>query len=415
MGSYMSRPKTEKISEDGGRLSTEVSRFGVSSMQGWRQTMEDAHVACTDFRDGNASVYGVFDGHGGHAVSAWVSRYFMATLEEELTEVQKNGPIEADDNSGVELIKKSLTRSFLVMDEKMRRDDIRKDISDLHDKLLPKQGEDCDEKVNSEDPDASLMRYLVEYSEEAKRKGKLPKGIVFKVSDSAGKEHDVSIDGDALVVDGVGNDQEDSDEEEDEKRPIESSKQIGDTCTNSKQPESDSFSSRKKSQPKKRAKAESGIASNTEHGGSPLCSPKRKGILGNKEEPDEQQLPAADGSKTENDDEASSAEKEKSMNGAPEGCGATAVVAYISNGNPRRIYVANAGDSRCVLSRAGKAFEMSRDHKPTLEDEDMRIRKAGGCVIRGRVDGNLNLSRALGDLYYKRDNHLTPEEQRRFK
>eukprot|EP00745_Piridium_sociabile_P040744 TRINITY_DN7906_c0_g1_i2.p2 TRINITY_DN7906_c0_g1~~TRINITY_DN7906_c0_g1_i2.p2 ORF type:complete len:225 (+),score=27.87 TRINITY_DN7906_c0_g1_i2:944-1618(+) len=100
------------------------------------------------------------------------------------------------------------------------------------------------------------------------------------------------------------------------------------------------------------------------------------------------------------------------MNGAPEGCGATAVVAYISNGNPRRIYVANAGDSRCVLSRAGKAFEMSRDHKPTLEDEDMRIRKAGGCVIRGRVDGNLNLSRALGDLYYKRDNHLTPEEQR---
>jgi hypothetical protein len=39
MGIYLSSPKTEKASEDG---ENEMLRFGLSSMQGWRATMEDA-------------------------------------------------------------------------------------------------------------------------------------------------------------------------------------------------------------------------------------------------------------------------------------------------------------------------------------------------------------------------------------
>lgn len=39
MGIYLSTPKTEKISEDG---ENDRVRFGLSSMQGWRATMEDA-------------------------------------------------------------------------------------------------------------------------------------------------------------------------------------------------------------------------------------------------------------------------------------------------------------------------------------------------------------------------------------
>jgi hypothetical protein len=35
----MSSPKTEKASEDG---ENDMLRFGLSSMQGWRATMEDA-------------------------------------------------------------------------------------------------------------------------------------------------------------------------------------------------------------------------------------------------------------------------------------------------------------------------------------------------------------------------------------
>ena len=44
---------------------------------------------------------------------------------------------------------------------------------------------------------------------------------------------------------------------------------------------------------------------------------------------------------------------------------------------------------------------MSRDHKPEDEDEYARIEAAGGAVHDGRVQGNLNLSRALGDWSYK--------------
>lgn len=76
----------------------------------------------------------------------------------------------------------------------------------------------------------------------------------------------------------------------------------------------------------------------------------------------------------------------------------------------KKIYAANAGDSRCVLARKGKAVPLSFDHKPDDEGELKRIEKAGSVVTEGRVDGNLNLSRALGDLKYKTNKELKPEE-----
>jgi len=47
--------------------------------------------------------------------------------------------------------------------------------------------------------------------------------------------------------------------------------------------------------------------------------------------------------------------------------------------------VANAGDSRCVLSRNGDAVPMSFDHKPDDAPELARIEAAGGYVNDGRV------------------------------
>ncbi len=62
-----------------------------------------------------------------------------------------------------------------------------------------------------------------------------------------------------------------------------------------------------------------------------------------------------------------------------------------------QLYVANAGDSRCVLSREGRAIPLSADHKPEDEPEEKRILNAGGVVTGdGRVNGGLNLSRAIG-------------------
>lgn len=45
----------------------------------------------------------------------------------------------------------------------------------------------------------------------------------------------------------------------------------------------------------------------------------------------------------------------------------------------------------------GKAVDMSYDHKPEDEVELARIKNAGGKVtMDGRVNGGLNLSRAIG-------------------
>eukprot|EP00798_Chlamydomonas_sp_ICE-L_P032326 gene32326-16898_t len=92
--------------------------------------------------------------------------------------------------------------------------------------------------------------------------------------------------------------------------------------------------------------------------------------------------------------------------------GCTAVVA-LKKGN--ELYVANAGDSRGVLCRGGTAVALSEDHKPASEIERTRIIAAGGFLsdIGGvcRVNGNLNLSRAIGDLKYKGNMDLPPKDQ----
>uniref|UniRef100_A0A2H8TU65 protein-serine/threonine phosphatase n=2 Tax=Melanaphis sacchari TaxID=742174 RepID=A0A2H8TU65_9HEMI len=98
---------------------------------------------------------------------------------------------------------------------------------------------------------------------------------------------------------------------------------------------------------------------------------------------------------------------EEDKPGKDSGC--TAVMALLVN---NKLYVANAGDSRCVVSIDGKAHDMSKDHKPEDEPELKRICKAGGRVSSdGRVNGGLNLSRALGDHNYKKNKELANTEQ----
>lgn len=92
----------------------------------------------------------------------------------------------------------------------------------------------------------------------------------------------------------------------------------------------------------------------------------------------------------------------------PDGKGCTANVVLIKG---ETLYIANAGDSRSVLATKGVGIELSLDHKPENEKEIARITKAGGYVTNGRVMGNLNLSRALGDLQYKRTPGIKQEDQ----
>jgi serine/threonine protein phosphatase PrpC len=109
-------------------------------------------------------------------------------------------------------------------------------------------------------------------------------------------------------------------------------------------------------------------------------------------------------------------EGQKMGSGQYDHVGCTAVMSFI---NDRKIIVANVGDSRAVLSRNGRAVNLSQDHKPNLPKEAARIRKAGGRVteqrfgshIVHRVNGDLALSRSLGDLAYKKNRKFGVAEQ----
>jgi protein phosphatase PTC2/3 len=61
--------------------------------------------------------------------------------------------------------------------------------------------------------------------------------------------------------------------------------------------------------------------------------------------------------------------------------------------------VANAGDCRAVLSRRGTAIEMSRDHRPCCMNERKRVESLGGYVDDGYLNGQLAVTRALGDWH----------------
>ncbi|XP_050310758.1 probable protein phosphatase CG10417 isoform X2 [Anthonomus grandis grandis] len=127
------------------------------------------------------------------------------------------------------------------------------------------------------------------------------------------------------------------------------------------------------------------------------------------DEEDEDDDEDDDDDEEDEDDEAESDfyKNMKEEPGSDSGC--TAVVAILKG---KELYVANAGDSRCIVCRNGKAVEMSFDHKPEDEPEKERIVKAGGRVTAdGRVNGGLNLSRAIGDHAYKQNKELSDKEQ----
>jgi len=88
--------------------------------------------------------------------------------------------------------------------------------------------------------------------------------------------------------------------------------------------------------------------------------------------------------------------------------GATAC-AVLMIGN--MIWCTNAGDSRAVLCRNGRAIDLSVDHVPSRMDEKMRICKAGGFVHQDRVCGRLGVSRSFGDKVYKDNNLVTSDPE----
>ncbi|KAL8260914.1 hypothetical protein R6Q59_024963 [Mikania micrantha] len=248
MGVYLSTPKTEKFSDDG---ENENLRYGLSSMQGWRTSMEDAHAAYPNL-DCLTSFFGVYDGHGGQAVSKFCAKYLHQQVIKH--EAYSSGDIGT-----------ALQKSFLRLDEMMCGQRGWRELTILGDK---------------KDQFSGMMEKLIWSPRSGEVNGR----------------------------------------------------------------QTDDWS------------VEEGPYSNYE---GPTC-------------------------------------------------GSTACVAIIRN---NQLVVANSGDSRCVISRKCQAYNLSKDHKPDLESEKERILNAGGFIHCGRVNGSLNLTRAIGDMELKKDKSLPAEKQ----
>ena len=78
--------------------------------------------------------------------------------------------------------------------------------------------------------------------------------------------------------------------------------------------------------------------------------------------------------------------------------GTTAVSVLIrKEGKNRVLHIANAGDARATLHSKGKAERLSYDHKTTDPAENKRVTDLGATILWDKVQGQLSVTRALGD------------------
>ena len=82
--------------------------------------------------------------------------------------------------------------------------------------------------------------------------------------------------------------------------------------------------------------------------------------------------------------------------------GCTSCVCVIDE-SKKKIYFANAGDSRVVMYKKKQAIAMSTDHKPELEGEKERIYNAGKFLTNLLVDNILEYNKYISEFKYEDD------------
>lgn len=118
MGAFLDKPKVEKHTECG--LGNGL-RYALSSMQGWRVEMEDAHCAVVGLPCGldRWSFFAVFDGHAGARVSAHCAQNLLDSIiqteEFARTVSQSEGGEET-----AEQVATGIRNGFLCLDDQMR-------------------------------------------------------------------------------------------------------------------------------------------------------------------------------------------------------------------------------------------------------------------------------------------------------
>ncbi|CAD6193896.1 unnamed protein product [Caenorhabditis auriculariae] len=126
MGAFLDKPKTVKTNTDG---QGNGLKYAMSSMQGWRVDMEDAHVVEVSMADREPykewSFFAVFDGHAGSLAADDAAQNILQTLID--TEQFEKVTASLKSNNGVlsdeclKLMEEGIKHGFLSLDERIRQ------------------------------------------------------------------------------------------------------------------------------------------------------------------------------------------------------------------------------------------------------------------------------------------------------
>ncbi|XP_051235520.1 protein phosphatase 1G isoform X2 [Dicentrarchus labrax] len=429
MGAYLSQPNTTKTSSDGGNSNMS---YGFSAMQGWRVSMEDAHNSNPEF-DEETAMFAVYDGHGGEEVALYCSKYLPDIIKEQKT--YKDGKLQ-----------KALEDAFLAIDGRITTEEVIKELIQIAGRPTEEPpAEKVAEEDDLETEEAALLHEeaTMTIEELLVRYGQNLNAVKHAAAISAAAKKaacsgDKGEGGEGQKKDGVNGEVEESNGKVKEAEGAACGSKLR-ACRRTGGGESsgaaDCGGSGSSNGEEKAGKAEGDAGPSCSSLSSKATGDSKSRFFDDSEESEEGEEEEGsdeeDGSEEEEGDSSELEEEEDTEEGEEDSedeeeeemclpgmdgkeepgsdSGTTAVVALIRG---KQLIVANAGDSRCVVSERGKAVDMSYDHKPEDEVELARIKNAGGKVtMDGRVNGGLNLSRAIGDHFYKRNKALPPEEQ----
>ena len=364
MGAYLAKPITTKESFD--EINDKLS-CGGSEMQGWRVSMEDAHSCILDYSD-DLSLFAVYDGHGGSEVATYTAENLPNFLK-------------TTDEFKESNLKDCLINGFLQFDQHLISEEV---ITKLREMAGLNDTQANDSEIDALRQEAEMPMH--ELMSKLKEGGYSVRNI---------EEED--------------DDDEDDEYQPDKKKGGESSENSKDSLNNNHNLEEKEIVKDEKPAVKEKPSDEPKETEDKKLNGEKTVDEK-DAIDGENEEDDEEEDDDDDSEEDEDDDDDDD-EQTQWHEGDEVGydSGTTAIVALLKKD---RLVVANVGDSRCVLCRNGVAIDMSVDHKPDDDKELKRIENAGGKVTSdGRVNGGLNLSRALGDHRYKGKSDLGADEQ----
>lgn len=373
---YLDSPITDKEVVDG--VSKLGMSYGACSMQGWRNNNEDAMSCLPNFTDDSA-MFAVYDGHGGPEIALYVAKYLPMLLKTHYAFKQGD-------------TKHALREAFLAVDKQVV-------LEDTIDELQTLAGTKPDDEGDQEEK----LEEMKELHEEAA----LPLAALLakykkQMADCIAEE-EADLE-EKFAGSGKGKKKMPTEEEEGDKNGAENGAEVeGDAVEGA-------------------AAAVEGVADGIKKPNGAGTSNGVAAEVEDDEDEDDEDFQGGDeeesASETEadsSDDDEESEDEDEDEDIAPAderegwGSGTTACVAIVKAG---AITVANVGDSRCVVCTEGIAKDLSVDHKPEAPEETARVEKAGGKITKdGRVNGGLNLSRALGDHQYKNNADLLPEEQ----